>query len=86
MNQPTGNAGEEVARLRQMAAELDAWCEPDFLTLTGYTPATLEQYRKRGVVDYIRVGRHYIYPKAPAIERFKAGSKAQRRVPARELL
>lgn len=80
-------AGDEIARLRELAAELDAWCEPDYLLLTGYTPMTLEQYRKRGRVEYIRCGRNYFYPKAPAIEQFKSATKqAQRRVPAKAVL
>lgn len=86
MAQKAHTDSEDLARLRAMAEELDAWCEHDFLVLTGYTPVTLEQYRKRGVVEYIRVGCRRFYPKGPAIERFKAGSKAGPRVAAREVL
>lgn len=87
MEHTEATAGDEIARLRELAAELGAWCEPDYLLLTGYAPGTLEAYRKRGVVEYIRVGRNYFYPKAPAIERFKTATKqAQRRVPAKAVL
>jgi len=87
MEHTEATAGDEIARLRELAAELGAWCEPDYLLMTGYAPGTLEAYRKRGAVEYIRVGRNYFYPKAPAIERFKTATRqAQRRVPAKGLL
>lgn len=86
MTQTADTDSEDIARLRAMAEELGSWCEADFLLLTGYTPVTLEQYRKRGVVEYIRVGCRRFYPKGPAIARFQAGSKAGPRVAAREVL
>jgi hypothetical protein len=86
MEHVQGTTGDDVALQRQMADQIGCWCESDFLVLTGWTPTTLEQYRKRRYIDYIRLGRHYYYPRAQAVEKLKAGATAQRRVPARGLL
>lgn len=87
MTDHTTTAGEDLDRLRELADELGCFIEPDFIALTRWTPRTIEAYRKRGELEYIRAGRTYLYPKASAVERFKAATKqAQRRVPAKDVL
>jgi hypothetical protein len=59
--------------LRALAEKLDAFVEPDLRAVTGWTPATVVSYRKRGVLESVKVGKHYLYLRQPILERITSG-------------
>lgn len=82
---PTG--GDELHRLRELAEQIDCFCEPDFRTLTGWTEGTTEARRKRGDgPPYILIGKNYFYPKRAAVAHFQGRTRVRRVVRAVEVL
>jgi hypothetical protein len=69
--------------LRAVADKLDAFVEPDLRGATGWTQKTVESYRKRGLIEAYRIGKHFVYPKAPILER---GRKVRGRIGAKDVL
>lgn len=59
---PTNRAQVPDA-LRQFAEANDAFVEPDVADVTGWTLKTVDSYRRRGVLESIKVGKHHIYPR-----------------------
>lgn len=87
MEHGTKSCSADIARLRELAEQIDCFCEPDLQTLTGWTEQTTEARRKRGNgPPYILVGKHYFYPKKQTVEHFQRRSKGRCNVTAAEVL
>lgn len=72
--------------LRQFAEQNDAFVEPDVVSVTGWSPKTVESYRKRGEIESIKVGKHHIYPKRQFTERGTARARVVGRMNPKGLL
>lgn len=87
MEHPEDSGGDDLSRLRELAASLDCYCEHDLRTLTGWTEETTRQRRKRGNgPPYILIGKNYFYPRAATLQHFKARTADRRTVPAASIL
>jgi hypothetical protein len=84
MEDPPNTTDAVPDALRALAEKLDAFVEPDLRAVTGWTPNTVVSYRKRGLLEAVKVGKHYLYLKAPILER--ATERKPRRVPAKAVL
>lgn len=63
MKNSTPERAQVPDTLRQFAEANDAFVEPDVVDVTGWTQKTVESYRRRGVLESIKVGKHHIYPR-----------------------
>lgn len=60
---------ENYSTLRGLAHSLDCLVPDELSTLTGWSSATLEAYRKRGKGPaFVKVGKHYLYPRSAITE------------------
>jgi predicted site-specific integrase-resolvase len=66
-------------RIQYLAQSLDCLSEHDLLLLADITPATAENWRKRGKGPaYVLLGNRYLYPRA-AVAAYLNGNVRERR-------
>lgn len=71
-------ATDDDAQQRELAHSLDCLTEAEHRLLTGWSIATIKARRKRGQgPPYIRLGKHYFYPRA-AYQQYMFGRVRER--------
>lgn len=86
---PPADAGSVTreARASALAQSLECLTESDFCLLAEITPATAENWRKRGKgPSYILVGNAYLYPRGSVADHLRTLVRERRSLPVRDVL